>query len=463
MYPGATVPSFEASVNFAEFNGLTPEQFIDKIQNVYPHAFFQQLQYLTIFSTALFEDISNDMNFIRQRVSSLSTKIQDLKNISETNLNFLSNQNSEYFLKNSPTDITFQEIPSNDQTQPGIYTENLEAILNEPANELNFDSFKGVGRVTDPEEIKKRITNPSILLEQYVEELAHQFAEMEEAPRQPKEPIMKPQQMHTILTQQESDAMINAYTGIVRKQARVLVGPPPPGTKDWRQYASTLPVRGSSSSTSEEQEIIPPHERKPRPPKKPRPVHVPKPKPAPKPNIPVGNQNAQQQTSSAHIKTEAFTSQSSTQQSNANAPQQPPPSVPANIPPPPPPPPQNLPPPPPPPPANLPPPPTNLPPPPKTAPPLPKGTGDEGEKKAPAATNNPQDFLALIKAGNFKLKKVEKTEQPASNAAKPAQSNAGAADIAQLLLMEMQRRREGIKSSSSDSEEEEESDSDSDW
>ena len=460
MYPGATVPSFENIVNFADFKGLTPEQFIDKIQNVYPHAFFQQLQYLTIFSTALFEDIMNDMNFIKSRVSTLSTKIQDVKNISDKKLNYLSNQDSNYFLKNPPAEISFQEIPSNDQTQPGIFTENLETILNEPPNELNFDSFKGVGRVNDPEEIKKRISNPSILLEQYVEELAHQFAEMEEAPKPPKEPAMKPPQMHTILTQQESDAMINAYTGIVRQQARVLVGPPPPGTKDWREYASTLPVRGSSTSSGEQPEVVPPHERKPRPPKKPRPVHVPKPKPAPKPNIPVGNQSSQQ-TAGVRVNTESFTSsqpapQKSTPQPQSNVPAAPPP--PANLPPPPPPP-ANLPPPPPPP-ANLPPPPTNLPPPPKASAPASKPAAGQAEKKTPAASN-PQDFLALIKAGNFSLRKVEKKEE---GAAKPAPSNPGAAtDIAQLLLMEMQRRREGIKSSDSDSEEESESDSDSDW
>ena len=458
MYPCVQVPRVEDTEVDEEIKGMAPELIMEKMGDVYVKGFIAQFKFLSEFSTALFKDISHDISKMKERIESLSTRIKETKAVADETLNKLEKANSETFLNTQSPDVVVPEIPYNDPDRPGLFFENVQKILKEPVDELNFEAFRGVGRVTDPDQIKKRISDPSVMLNQYVQELANQLNEMEEPPKPRRNTLIKPPSMQNILTQQESDAMINAYTGVVRQQERVLITPPPPGTTTWREYVGSLPVRGSASSTTNgEEEVIPPHVRQPRAPKKPRPVHVPKPKPQPKPNIQIGNTGNQQQTT-GHINVESYSANSTARPNTATTiptpkaaspPPPPPPPPKVNIPPPPPPPPPptaKLPPPPPPPSGNL--------PPPGGA--KPKVTISTPVKETPAAPQ-PTDFLSLIKKGNFQLKKVDPTQIQ-----KPQKQSSGE-DIAQLLLLEMQRRREGIKSSESDEEEEESSDSESDW
>lgn len=527
MYPAISIPPIEENVNFDEMKTFTPAEMLEKMQDIINRGVVSQIIFLNKFAMNLFKDITYDVNLVKSRTQALNNKIINIKNKSAQAYQYLTSKPPTHFMDKPAKKISIERISNDKSLLPGQSHVNIATIMTFPSDELNFDSFKGVGRVKDPIEIVKRITDPSILATQYVQELMDELNEMEEAPVEHKPAKPTVARRNTLFTAQESDAMINAYSGTIRPQDRVLIPPPPPGSKNWRQYVTNFQPRFHHEEDDGKVEETAVHERKPRAPKKPRPAYVPKPKPVvhvpklqpQKPEEPrkpsktfinissatnVINAEAphpavEKRTSSVTISTKeqkrlqkeeekrlkeeakrqkeeekrqkeeekrqreeekrrekeakkqaerearaaaAATPPSSPAPAAAAAPAPPPPPANVPAPPPPPPPPANLPPPPPPPAAGL------KPPPAKSA--APSGGGDS----KPQST---QDYLSLIKAGNFTLKKVDISETQN----KGPSINAENANVAELLLMEMQRRREDIVET--ESETESESDSESDW
>ncbi|EAY23024.1 hypothetical protein TVAG_182600 [Trichomonas vaginalis G3] len=461
MYPGISVPSVESSANFLELTHRDTVSVLDSLQDIINRGVVSQIVFLNKFAMNLFKDIMSDLSLVKTRAENLNAKIQQVKARASKTYEFLASKPLSYFENTKSVDLKIERVSYDKSKQPGQTYTNLAQMMKVPEDNLTFKEFVGVGRITDPIEIKKRMSDPSILHNQYVEELLNELKEMEE-PQPEHKPSKPPAAAHqSFITQQESDAIINAFSGRIRPADKFLVNPPPKGTTDWRHYVAKLPTRYEAKMIDEEvHEVTQVHEIKPHAPKKPRPAYIPKPKPIaapklqpqrpPEPKAPtkkfinissatnVINATSQPQEPAPSKHESKKASKSSSSSSSAAAPPPPPPPA-ANLPPPPPPP------------ANLP------PPPPPSAPKAP--SAPSAPKASNPAPDNPGDFLSLIKQGNFSLKKVDQDEEKEK---KHTITDPNNANVAELLLMEMQRRREDIVETDSD-EDDDQSDSESDW
>lgn len=140
----------------------SPEQMLDGMQDIINKGVTAQIKFLNIFAMNLFKEVLNDINKIKKKTYNLSEKIRLIKESNTQYLNFFYEQDGTFFFDRRVEKPYYPRIEYTRQDFPGQSIQNIATMMEFPKQVLNFDNFAGIGRVKDPDEIMKRISDPSI-------------------------------------------------------------------------------------------------------------------------------------------------------------------------------------------------------------------------------------------------------------------------------------------------------------
>ena len=475
MFPARPLVSLDAHEGRDRLRGVPAETAVQQLSGMRIVGLLHQAECLTAFAMDIFKDIAIQANSLFARVKNIEKKTAEIEQLLPTAINSLQNEVKERWPANSRSYyMVGKQIDSDAGTKDFVL--DRPTIVNELFNSAepppDLEPFSKLTKGLLPDKPDQQIdfsilfSNPQFFQQQYKQEviqtmLEEQRKKKEEAKarkeelKKERETMKERKQKNTEADVKGSDDFISAIAQPPPRPIALVVPPPKGQAHHGDRPISLVGVPASAQVTM-------------------------------KPTLSTIGSSAP--------KTVSFSTTANTPAPVSSSPAAPPPPgvppppPPPGVPPPPaapaPPPPPNLPPPPPPP--NLPPPPpppANLPPPPKGgAPPPPPPSGGGGDathldlikagnfklKKvdnsapAPPPQSAPVSHLDLIKSGNFKLKKVDRSAPPPPPKEKIEDRDPNTLSL-QEILQKAASIRDAVACSDSDEDEEEEESSSESW
>ena len=495
MFPARPLVSLDDHKGQERLRGIQPEDAIKQLPGMRVVGLLHQAECITAYAMDIFKDIANQANSLFARVKEIEKKTAEIEQIVPTAITALQNEVKERWPANSRSYFMVgKQIDSEAASKDFVLARPtiLEEVFNGAEKPPDLDPFAKLTKGLIPDKPEQEIdfsilfSNPRFFQEQYKQEvianmLEEQRKKKEEAKLR-KEELKKEKEIMKERKQQTKEGVAHGSEDFISAIAQppprpiALVVPPPRGQAHHGDKPISLIGAPASAQTTYKTVLQP-----------------------------VGQTSSPKTvTFSTSASTPAPPSSSSSAPAPPPPPGVPPPPPPPGVPPPPPPPgvpppppppgaaapppppPPGIPPPPPPP--NLPPPPpppANLPPPPKAGgappPPPPPPSGGGGDvshldlikagnfklKKvdsAPATAPPPApvSHLDLIKSGNFKLKKVDRSAPPPPPKEKIEDRDPNTLSL-QEILQKAASIRDAVACSDSDESEDEEESSSESW